>query len=312
MLNWRPSASCEVLKKRAVILKKIRAFFEARDVCEVETPLLASFGVTDASLENLETQYQDKTHFLQTSPEYHMKRLLCAGMPSIYQLSKAFRDEPSGRHHNPEFTMLEWYRVGFDYHQLMQEVGAFIQAILGLKQTHFYTYQALFLEKLELCPFKASIEELKACVTRFNIDICGTLNEKDEWLSLIMTHIIEPSLVDEGLVFIHDYPPSQASLAIVHKGVARRFECYVDGLEIANGFEELTDATQQKSRFEEDNAARQKEGLKPKSIDGFLLQALSDGMPPTSGVALGVDRLIMLALDFQHISNVISFPSSNA
>lgn len=310
MTHWEPTASIETLKARAAFLKKIRQFFDERDVLEVETPLMAKFGVTDLHLDNFETSHLGKPRYLQTSPEYHMKRLLAAGSPSIFQLSKAFRNEPSGKQHNPEFTMLEWYRLDFDIHQLMDEVALLIETVLGQRPVKHYTYQSLFIQTLDLCPFKATIKALEKKAK--GIALVGALKTKDDWLALLMTHLIEPSLKEQGVVFVYDYPPSQASLATVEKGVAKRFECYVEGIELANGFHELCDSGIQNSRFDEDNKHRAHSALPQKEKDLFLLQALASGLPACSGVALGIDRLLMLALNKQDISKVISFSSENA
>lgn len=311
MSAWHPTASIESLKLRARIIQGVRAFFDARDVLEVETPLLARFGVTDPFLENFETQYLGSPRYLQTSPEYHMKRLLCAGSPSIFQLSKAFRHEASGAQHNPEFTMLEWYRLGFDYRTLMDEVSGLIEHVLEVKQVRHVSYQALFQSSLSLCPFEASIEALKQCAFDHNIDVCGEFSSKDQWLSLLLTHVVEPTL-GQGLCFVYDFPASQAALARIEKGVAKRFECYLNGVELANGFEELTDPAVQCTRFNEDNRLRLAEGLKEKEKDNYLLASLTQGLPACSGVALGLDRLLMLALDKKNISEVISFSTENA
>lgn len=313
MTSWEPTASIQTLQNRARIIKQIRAFFDDLNVIEVETPLLGRYGVTDPFIDNIQASCQERTRYLQTSPEYHMKRLLCAGMPSLFQITKAFRDEPQGAVHNPEFTMLEWYRLGMDYHTLMHEVASLLHHVLPQAiPTKHYTYQEVFLSKLGLCPFETTLERLSHFSEERGIQITGNMQSKEDWLSLFMTHLIEPSLADEGIVFIYDFPSTQASLSVVEGAIAKRFECYVYGIELANGFQELQDPHLQSQRFDSDNVQRAEAGLTVREKDHYLLDALSSGLPSCSGVALGIDRLIMLALNKQKISNVIAFDSDNA
>lgn len=321
-LNWQPTATLSNLRTRATIIDKMRAFFKARNVLEVETPLLSSATVTDPHIHSFETfltqpggQHLRKL-YLQTSPEFAMKRLLAAGIGPIYQICKAFRNEESGRLHNPEFTMLEWYRPGFTHHQLMDEMDAFLQHILATPFAQRLTYRTLFLNYLELDPHQASINELQQCAKKFGVDV-GSQKIVDEkiWLQLLMTHVIEPKISSETPVFVYDFPASQAALAKIRNEeppVAERFEVYINGLEIANGYHELTDANEQQRRFEKDLIERNKLQHSAVMKDDYLIAALANGFPDCAGVALGVDRLVMLATEQSNLSDIIGFPVDRA
>ncbi len=305
---WRPTATLETLKRRAKLIQRIRAFFIARDVLEVETPLLAHHGVTDCHVENINAQYQGNTLFLQTSPEYHMKRLLCAEFPSIFQISKAFRDEACGRKHNSEFTMLEWYRLGFSLEALMDEVCELLQQVLGRPKAKRMTYQAVFVEILGVNPHVATTNELKQIAIKHGLGFSGELS-RDAWLDLLMGCLIEPKLGFNEPLMIFDYPKSQSALAVVCDDVAKRFEVYVDGIELANGFDELGCANEQATRFKRDNDARRQAGLNTRELDSFFLNALTEGgLPSCAGVALGIDRLLMCLIETSDIQEVIAFP----
>ena len=291
----------------------MRQFFADRDVLEVETPLLCSAGITDPAIEPLLVERGTSLHqsrFLQTSPEYAMKRLLARDGQPIYQLARAFRDGEAGSRHNPEFTLLEWYRPGFDYHHLMAEVAQLLQHCLGERSLHKFSYRQVFQELLEVDPFNASVAELEA-LARSHIDIGTMAGDRDLWLDLLMSHLIEPQLAQRGICFIYDYPASQAALSQVVEVhgvlVGQRFEVYVDGLELANGYCELRDATEQRLRFEQDNARRREYGQPERPLDERLLAALKHGLPACSGVALGVDRLLMLATGVSDIREVLAF-----
>lgn len=284
------------LKLRAEVFDKIRAFFKANDVLEVETPLLGTASIPDPNIQSFETTWLEKPLYLQTSPEFAMKQLLSKGSGCIFQLCKAFRNESAGRLHKPEFLMLEWYRVDMDYHALMREVEGLVKTILPSYQEAVYlSYQAAFEQHCGFNPHTASLETLKtfASTKKFDIDLG---EDKDAWLDLILTHCIEPAFAKEDLLFIYDYPVTQAALAQVQDGVAQRFELYVRGVELANGFHELQDAKEQRQRFEAENAARLVQGLSPVPLDEAFLTALDSGLPDCSGVALGVDRLLMFVL----------------
>jgi lysyl-tRNA synthetase class 2 len=248
--------------------------------------------------------------YLQTSPEYAMKRLLAAHGEPVFQIGKAFRDGEAGARHNPEFTLLEWYRPGVGHHQLMDEVTDLVRLCLGERPLHKRSYRQLFLELLEVDPFTASIDQLEA-VARKHLDP-GTLSgDRDLWLDLLMSHLIEPQLAAPGMCFVYDYPASQAALSRLVPAddviVGQRFELYVDGMELANGYFELTDADEQRQRFEQDNLRRREHGLSERPLDERLLAAMSHGLPSCSGVALGVDRLLMLVTGVTDIREVLAF-----
>jgi elongation factor P--(R)-beta-lysine ligase len=314
MKDWQPSASIRNLKKRAALISNIRQFFVNRDYLEVETPLLSHSTVTNPYIESIEASVQNKTLYLQTSPEFAMKRLLAAGSGPIFQISKAFRKEESGKKHNPEFTILEWYRPGFDHHQLMEEMDLFLQSILKCKAAEKITYQNLFKHYLKIDPLTATEKELKQCAKQNNIVIDAPL-EKDDWLNLLMASSIEPVCSKEKPIFVYDYPASQSALAKISKHDARtaaRFEVFYKGIELANGFHELSDAKEQRQRFEDNNKKRFEMGLNPPPLDELFLQALGAGLPDCAGVAVGVDRLAMLGLDLREIQSVLSFEFSRA
>jgi len=312
-VNWQPAAGIEQLRARADLLRRLRRFFAERDILEVETPLLCSSGITDPSIEPLLVERgMSLRHprYLQTSPEYAMKRLLAAYGEPVFQITRAFRDGEAGARHNPEFTLLEWYRPGFGHHQLMDEVADLVRCCLGELPVHKRSYRELFLELLQVDPFIATIAELES-VARRHLDP-GTLSgDRDLWLDLLMSHLIEPRLAQWRMCFVYDYPASQAALARVvqSNGVAvgQRFELYLDGMELANGYFELTDASEQRRRFELDNVRRREHGQAERPLDELLLAAMSQGLPDCSGVALGVDRLLMLVAGVSDIRQVLAF-----
>lgn len=313
--NWRPSASLDAIRQRAKILMKIRAFFNSRGYLEVETPIMARFGVSDVYLSNIKATFRDESFCLQTSPEYHMKRLLGAGSGPIFQLARVFRDDELGRWHNPEFSLLEWYQLAVDHHALMDEMDDFLQSILHCERMIRRTYQQVFLEVCELDPFSASISEFKSCLQRYALDTVLPFDEvdPDQYLFLLMSHVVEPGLAHHPVpVAVYDFPLSQASLAKTQNGVAERFEVYYRGVELANGFHELTEASLQRDRFHQDNAIRAARGLPLSTPDEYLLSALKHGLPACSGVALGVDRLIALTLNQSSIAQVMAFDFSRS
>lgn len=313
--EWKPSASIEVLKQRAQIMQMIRDFFTSRGYWEVDTPYMAHHGITDVYLSNIQSYCYGHTYYLQTSPEYHMKRLLAAGSGAIFQLARVFRDDEHGRWHNPEFTLLEWYQLNVDHHQLLNEVDLFLQQILHTKPCIKMTYQEAFLKQCQLDVDIASIEDLRQLLMRLGLHKVLSQDEqdRDQYLFLLMSHVIEPGLAAEDRpVAIYDFPVSQAALARIKHGVAERFEVYYRGVELANGFHELLDPALQRSRFEQDNLNRQKQGLDPVALDEYFLQALEAGLPACSGVALGIDRLIALALDKISIQECLAFDFSRA
>lgn len=320
--EWMPTASIPQLKQRASVLQTIRQFFAARDVLEVDTPAMSHATVTDIHLHTFQTEfvgpgYASGGHLhLMTSPEFHMKRLLAAGSGSIYQISKAFRNEESGRYHNPEFTMLEWYRVGFDHHALMDEMEALLQQVLSIDAAERMTYQQAFETVLNVCPLQGSMNELRQAAAKLGLsDIAEPEQDRDTLLQLLFSIGIEPYIGQQVPAFVYDFPASQAALAKINSAdsrVADRFEVYFKGIELANGFHELDNPDEQLARFEADNAKRCEMGLAKQPIDYHLIAALQAGLPACAGVALGIDRLIMLALGEDHIDKVTAFPFPRA
>ncbi|OEE74644.1 elongation factor P--(R)-beta-lysine ligase [Vibrio genomosp. F6] len=320
--DWQPSASIAKLQQRALLLASIRQFFAERQVLEVETPAISHATVTDVHLHTFQTDfigpgYADGSHlYLMTSPEFHMKRLLAAGSGCIYQIGKAFRNEENGRYHNPEFTMLEWYRVGFDHHDLMAEMDALLQQVLQCEAAEKMTYQNAFLQVLGVCPLEASMQQLKVVGNELGLsDIAEPEEDRDTLLQLLFSVGVENKIGLQVPAIVYDFPASQAALARINKQdprVADRFEVYFKGIELANGFHELDDAKEQLARFEADNQKRVEMGLQPQPIDHHLIAALEAGLPACAGVALGIDRLIMLALNCDHIDDVTAFPFPKA
>ena len=326
--DWQPFAGLDVLRRRADLIARIRSFFDARGALEVETPLLASYGVTDVHLTNLAVDVpgQAQPRLLQTSPEYAMKRLIAAGSGPIYQIGKAFRGDERGRLHNPEFTMLEWYRPEFDHHALMDEMDGLLREAASFGPATRVSYGELFSNRLAVDPHCAPVESLADLGRRHGIDLANSTSvdgglDRDAWLDLLMTHVLEPELGRdaEGTpspVFIYDYPASQAALArVVQRGanrVAERFEVYVAGVVLANGFHELADPDEQQRRFEADLDQRAARGLHCPAIDHRLLAALKAGIGDCAGVALGIDRLLMATTGASHIDEVMAFPFERA
>jgi len=326
-MNWFPNADIQLLKKRAAIIQQIRSFFIERDLLEVETPSLSQAGVTDQHL------FCFKTHFvgpeiselqpeelgvplyLQTSPEFHMKRLLSAGSGSIFQIGKAFRNEESGRYHNPEFTLLEWYRVGFDHFQLMDEMDQLLQLVLHCGTAKRLSYQQAFIEVLGVDPLSASLETMKVAGADLNLgDVLANETDFDTVLQLLFCFAIEPVIANDAPCFVYNFPASQAALARISvddERVADRFEVYYKGIELANGFHELSDSAEQLKRFQKDNQLRLQHNLPEMPIDHRFVASL-DELPDCSGVALGIDRLIMLATQQAHIDDVVSFTIKRA
>lgn len=295
------------LKARAEFYKLIRAFFHERKVLEVETPLLAKTSITDPYIDPLITQ---QGLHLQTSPEYAMKKLLVSGSGDIYQLCKAFRKEEHGARHRQEFTILEWYRLGFDQWDLMAEVADLVEVLLGVSHFEYVSYRQLFLSQLGIDPMTISNAELIGHATDC-IDVNMPNASRDDWLNLLLSHLIEPELGVEAPVFIYDYPPSQAALAKINHDeqdatVAERFELYYKGLELCNGYHELVDVEEQRARFHTDNKQRLAMGLEAMPVDYDLLNAMGKGLPACSGVALGIDRLLMLKLKTNDIADVLA------
>ncbi|OCA53278.1 elongation factor P--(R)-beta-lysine ligase [Photorhabdus namnaonensis] len=320
--NWQPSAPIANLLKRATILAEIRRFFADRGVLEVETPAMGQFTVTDIQLFAFQTEFvgpgaaDGMALYMMTSPEYHMKRLLAAGSGPIYQLGRCFRNEEAGRYHNPEFTMLEWYRPHYDMYRLMNEVDDLLQQILDCENAESLSYQQAFLRYLDIDPLSAEKEKLREVAAKLDLsNIADREEDRDTLLQLLFAVGVEPHIGTEKPTFIYHFPASQASLAEISKEdhrVAERFEVYFKGVELANGFRELTDSHEQRQRFEQDNRKRAELGLPVRPIDENLIGALKQGMPECAGVALGVDRLVMLALRAEKLSDVMAFSITKA
>ena len=297
------------------MLKDMRAFFDARDVMEVETPLLSSTGTTDPHIESFKTVFQDQHHYLNSSPEFAMKRLLAAHGESIYQICKAFRDDELGPMHNPEFSMLEWYRPEFDMHQLMDEVEALVSVLSDDSLASFMrlSYGQVFEKYASLNPHLATANDCRDCAVQHGIEQpVGMGDAKDEWLDWLLTQLVLPSLPSKQFTFIYDYPASQCALARLNENddgiaVASRFELFYGQTELANGFHELANVDEQRQRFESENKIRLSENRLEIKIDEYLLSALEHGLPDCSGVALGLDRLLMVLMGSDLIDEVLSF-----
>lgn len=306
----------DLLLKRAGLLNATRLFFAQRGVLEVNTPILGPGGSTDPLLDSFITRLEGgsaaaQTLYLQTSPEFYMKRLLAAGSGPIYQLGPSFRNGEVSRRHNPEFLMLEWYRPDWSLAELEDECCALVDQLLGVADYSRLTYREAFLQQVGLDPFTACLDELKvACVACSGID--AEQLDRDACLDLLISHQVEPGFKAMGRVVLYEFPASQAALAQIHQdqygnAVASRFELYVDGLELANAYQELTAADEQAARFAADNAQRQALGKKQVTPDHQLIKALQQGLPECSGIALGFDRLVMLALQVNSLDEVLTF-----
>ncbi|MDO4427052.1 MAG: EF-P lysine aminoacylase EpmA [Moraxella sp.] len=318
--NWQSNCSLTALTERANLYHTIRTFFAQKGVLEVETPLLSSAAATDVHLSSVSaTRHlygQIQTHYLQTSPEFAMKRLVANGSGAIYQICKVFRDDEHGHKHNSEFTMLEWYRPHFSLDDLMQETAELVNACLGQNLTFEQkSYKGVFLEKLNINPMTADCQTLKYITQNLGL----TLDLGDDrlaYLDLIFSHAIEPYLGVDKPLFLKDFPAELASLAKTHSDsdgdvVASRFELYIDGVELANAYDELADADVLRARMVADNAERAALGKGAMPIDEHLLTALPK-LPPCAGIALGVDRLLMIKMGTRHIGDVVSFLADRA
>ncbi len=329
-MAWRPSASWTALRQRARLLAATRSFFSARGLLEVETPALVRHAVTDPHLGNISVRpVSGPPLFLHTSPEFHMKRLLAAGAPDIWQLGKVFRDGEAGRHHEPEFTLLEWYRHDFTLEQLAGETCALLTVLareaeiagavpsLALETPVYWTYADLFRATLGVDPLTAGIADLQDCArsvlgSRASAELCGSLGDKTTlWLDLLMSHVVSKRLEGTLIAVVTGYPAAQAALARVNPAdhrVAERFEVFCRGIEVANGYRELTDAAELRRRFSADRALRAQLGRHDVTPDEQLLAALEHGLPDCSGVAVGFDRVVMVLLGLGTLQAAISFP----
>lgn len=322
-MNWQPSARFEALRLRARLNATIRAFFAQREVLEVETPILSQAGNTDPNIASFSLQFGGhvdagpRQRWLRTSPEFPLKRLLAAGFGDCYELGRVFRDGEAGGRHNPEFTMLEWYRLGWDHRRLIEETAALVQealALVGRQATlQWISYHDLYRQQLDLDPATASEAQLRAALGDIVIDPQGL--GRDDWLDLLMTHRLQPGFPDDQLLAVYDYPASQCALARVRADavpVAERFELYLGPLELANGYHELADGNEQRQRFVRDGQVRHARGEPTPALDEHLLAALEAGFPHCAGVAMGVDRLLMAMLGTPRIADVLAFDFARA
>jgi elongation factor P--(R)-beta-lysine ligase len=320
--DWGPAASLETLRLRARLLEGTRAFFAARGMLEVETPQLSAAAATDLHLESLVARPAEGgvACWLHTSPEFPMKRLLAAGAGDIWQLARVFRGAERGRRHNPEFSLLEWYRVGWDAGRLMDEADEFVRTLAGeggiAGETERLSYREAFLRHAGFDPFTASVAEVARALAARDVTLpAGIGEDRDAALDLALAALVEPALDPARPTFIFDFPAGRAALARIRPGnppVAERFELFLGGMELANGFHELTDPEEQAARFQADLAARRRQGLCEPPVDERLLAALRHGMPSCAGVALGFDRLVMILAGAQHIDEVLAFPAARA
>lgn len=322
--TWRPNATLQALHSRAQLLQQIRQWFASQSILEVETPQLSQGASTDPHIESFaatpcnQPDSIAQQRYLRTSAEFHMKRLLASGSGDIYELGKVFRVDESGRYHNPEFTMLEWYRVGFTHHQLIDDVEHLLRSLHNGNEEEFpgltrTTYRELWQSVCNIDIAHASCAELKVCLQHNGCDVPESIADNfDSLLDLGMSLVICHQLAANGYTCITDYPASQASLARIEQhddfAVACRFEFYYGSLELANGYHELTDATEQRQRFEADNKTRAEQGLPIMAVDESLLAAMHNGLPDCAGVAIGVDRLLMILMpEIDHLQQLIAF-----
>ena len=319
MNDWQPTASIEALQTRARLNSMIRRFFSERGVLEVETPILSAAGNSDPNIESFRLHFSragEIQRWLRTSPEFALKRLVAAGIGSCYELGRVFRNGEMGRMHNPEFSMLEWYRVGWTHHQLMDECAELVKEALRLAgrsaSVRETSFRHLYQEHLGLDPLTASEAELRGPLAVFDIRAEGL--SRDDWLDLLMTHLIQPSFPDNRILLVYDYPKSQAALARIRQGdvpVAERFELFLGPIELANGYHELNDPIEQRERFDRDLSQRRKRNTALPPVDERLLAALP-ALPDCAGVAIGVDRLLTAMLGSDRIADTIAFPFDRA
>jgi lysyl-tRNA synthetase class 2 len=317
--DWRPSATLEALRRRAQMLQRARAHFEREGVLEVETPVLSAAAVTDVHIESAGASLCGQQRFVHTSPEYAMKRLLAAGLGDCFQVTRVCRDHERGRWHHPEFTLLEWYRVDFELEQLMQDVerviGACAAGIRPVAPARVITYGDALRTLAGVDAFSATAAQLRAALDSHGIDCPDTIDDRDELLDLLVGTVVAPQLGGDAPCFVTGYPASQAALARIDPGdprTALRFELYIDGIEIANGFRELADAREQRARFDGDQRRREARGQTLRPVDERFLAALECGLPDCAGVALGFDRLVMWACGAARLDEVVAFPFERA
>ena len=325
MSDWGPSASRDAIHLRASLNRLVREFFHERAVLEVETPVMSQAGNTDPNIASFSVEFTGRTdgeprrRWLRTLPEYALKRLLAAGTGDCYELGRVFRDGEAGGRHNPEFSMLEWYRVGWDHRRLIEETSALVQTALALvgkhAPLHVVRYRDLYLDAIGVDPFTADDNALRAALGDVMIDPRGL--ERDDWLDLLLTHRLQPGFKPDQLLAVVDYPASQCALARIAGDadglpVSQRFELYLGSLELANGYHELLDPTEQAERFTKDGMVRATRGSVVPPTDQRLLEALAWGLPPCAGVALGIDRLLMAMLGTERIVDIVAFDFGRA
>jgi lysyl-tRNA synthetase class 2 len=321
--DWRPAAAIDVLRGRAGMLARVRAYFTAQEVLEVQTPVLSAAAASDPQIESIAAlPAGGETRYLHTSPEYPMKRLLAAGFGDCYQVCPVFRDGEAGRLHNPEFTMIEWYRLDFGVAELQQDVDRLLRAACGelrsFAPSRTLTWRDAIKGSCDIDPQAADAAEIQAVLAARGIEPSNAGGwDRDDWLDLLMGSLVGPGLGHEAPVFLQDYPESQASLARLRDlpdgtRVAERFELYVDGLELANGFRELGDAMEQRRRFTQDQQTRRRRAQSVNPLDERLLSALEHGLPDCAGVALGFDRLVMAAFRLPSLEAAMAFPARRA
>jgi lysyl-tRNA synthetase class 2 len=318
--DWQPACSLDVLQFRAQMLSQLRVFFAQRNVLEVETPALYPLTNPDPMIEGFEvsgTQHHSDSLYLQTSPEFAMKRLLAASSGAIYQICRAYRKSESGRYHNPEFTILEWYRPGYTLHQLMAEVEDLLVLVLPESclqhQAVSITYQAVFSKAVGIDPLSASIDDFVIAAEKLGHPeaqmICA--ENQSAWLDFMFSHVVQPNLPQQRIVFVYNYPACQSALARLHPQqpeVAERVEVFINGVELGNGFQELIDSEEQRQRFIQQQRERREHGVTVPNLDEEFLAALDAGIPETAGIAIGLDRLLMLVCRKDNISQVLTFP----
>lgn len=311
-VDWQPDCSINALKARARLNRQVRAFLSERGVLEVETPALSQSGNTDPYIDSFSVETPAGSRYLHTSPEYPMKRLLAAGSGDIYQICKVWRQDESGGRHNPEFTLLEYYRVGFSYQRLMQEVAALLHTLLPRlsKPAQFITYQDCFLERLAINPHIVSEEQLTNCAREQGLAVDSALT-RQAWLDLLFTHVIEAGFASDRLTFVYHYPAEQSALACVteHQGhaVAERFEIYLGAMELGNGYQELLDGEANAKKLQQDAQQRMVNGSAAVPMDQRFISAMHQGMPHSAGVAIGLDRVLLCQQGKKTLNRVISF-----
>ena len=324
--DWRPRADVGMLRTRAAVLQSARAFLSDRGLLEVDTPSLGEFGVTDPHIAGIPVRLSERPgreYFLQTSPEYAMKRLLAAGCPDLYQIGKVFRDGELGSRHQPEFTLAEWYRLGFSLDDMIDETCLFVASLFEAAGANApdlpadrYRYTDVFNRSIGIDPLTADVTELRGaarqCVTGISDELARQLDaDRNGWLDLLMSHVVIPGLTNNRLTIIHHYPAAQGALARLDpedERFAERFEAFYNGIELANGYRELTDPEQQRARFASDRRRRAAANLADMRADERLLAALDHGLPDCSGVAVGLDRVLMCAAGAATINAVIALP----